>query len=220
MKKNEAYLHSGDSPKSKGETIHLLLVWICARYIIAYQTNNLAITTLLGASPKKSKDSEPKKKKKSTDTAVESKADAQTKLERSRTTSTNVDDDGSTAMNATVSSNYNAEDDVQNNPTNVHSSSQPPSTTEVVLSLRQEPYKSIMHAHFRLFGPNRFTGGSNIEKVVGERILERILSGYYHRDVGDTKSTVVTLYKLNRAGDDVEEIFHSVALRSELCVLY
>jgi hypothetical protein len=156
-------------------------------------------TLLSGASPKKSKDSESKKKKKPT--------------------STNVDGDGSTETDATFSSKYNAnvEDDVQNNPTNVHSSSQPPTPTEVVLSLRQEPYKSIMHAHFRLFGPNRFTGGSNIEKVVGERILDRILSGYYHRDVGNTKTTVVTLYKLNRAGDDVEEIFHSVALRSESC---
>jgi hypothetical protein len=170
------------------------------------QTNYIFFTTyillLSGASPKKSKDSEPKKKKKPT--------------------STNVDDDKSTETDATFSSKYNAnaEDDVQNNPTNMHSSSQPPTQTEVVLSLRQEPYKSIMHAHFRLLGPNRFTGGSNIEKVVGERILDRILSGDYHRDVGDTKTTVVTLYKLNRAGDDVEEIFHSVALRSELCVLY
>lgn len=89
-------------------------------------------------------------------------------------------------------------------------------STKVVLSLREEPYKSILSAHFRLFGPERFTGGSVVEKAVGESIMEKIISGGYHEGVVGE----VTLYKMHRSGNELEEVSHSVALRSEFhCIV-
>lgn len=90
------------------------------------------------------------------------------------------------------------------------SSTTPTKSSKVILSLREEPYKSILSAHFRLFGPERFLGGSDVEKVVGERIMDRILSGGYEGVAGE-----VRMYKLFRSGNGVEEVSHSVALRSE-----
>jgi hypothetical protein len=45
------------------------------------------------------------------------------------------------------------------------------------LSLCTQPYKSIMHAHFRLFGPERFLGGSGLELEIATRLLHSLKMG-------------------------------------------
>jgi hypothetical protein len=77
-------------------------------------------------------------------------------------------------------------------------------TKLLALSLSAQPYKSIMHAHFCLFGPERFPGGSNIELEIALRLFHSL------------KSRGVTFAKLPRGHKLPEfEVDDNTALNSE-----
>ena len=85
----------------------------------------------------------------------------------------------------------------------------------VVLSLRCQPYKSIMQAHFHLLGPcpsslkarDKFM--KSLEKELATRVLEMLQSN------GES----VKLFKLVRFTSDVEEVDEEWAIKSE-CMAY
>lgn len=76
----------------------------------------------------------------------------------------------------------------------------------ITISLMREPYKSIMHAHFRLLG-DKFQGGNEVEKLVAERVL-RLLKRRGNRGCSDAANDVseVKLYKLVRYGKGAVEL--------------
>jgi hypothetical protein len=91
---------------------------------------------------------------------------------------------------------------------------------KIILSLMREPYKSIMHAHFRLLGSDKVVGGNEVEKAVAERVLARLLSSRngggdaVASAAGDSK---MKLYKLIRYGKGaIESVDHDWAFHSEL----
>ena len=70
-----------------------------------------------------------------------------------------------------------------------------------------------MHAHFRLFGPERFNGGSDVGKIVAERVYNLL-----ERDAnrgGDAKKKKVSFYKLDRGGKHMEMVDGDTAMKSE-----
>ena len=62
-----------------------------------------------------------------------------------------------------------------------------------------------MHAHFRLFGPERFTGSAEVEKDVASRILQKLYSSGSE------------LCKLDRGGKSEGVLEEEMAWKSEFC---
>lgn len=92
--------------------------------------------------------------------------------------------------------------------------------TEITLSLKEEPYKSIMRAHFRLFGPDRFTGGRELEKLVVGKIMDSLAALEQNNSSSSNRSNGgVQFYRMSRCGEKREEVSERWAADSELCYL-